>query len=42
VRVIAIDPGDMDTEMHRLAIPDADVSQLARPEDAAQKIVGFI
>jgi NAD(P)-dependent dehydrogenase (short-subunit alcohol dehydrogenase family) len=42
VRVVAIDPGDMDTEMHRLAIPDADVSQLARPEDAAEKIVGFI
>jgi NAD(P)-dependent dehydrogenase (short-subunit alcohol dehydrogenase family) len=42
VRVFAIDPGDMDTEMHRLAIPDADVSQLARPEDAAEKIVGFI
>jgi NAD(P)-dependent dehydrogenase (short-subunit alcohol dehydrogenase family) len=42
VRVYAIDPGDMDTEMHRLAIPDADVSQLARPEDAAEKIVGFI
>jgi len=42
VRVFAIDPGDMDTEMHRLAIPDADVSQLARPEDAAGKIVGFI
>jgi short-subunit dehydrogenase len=39
VRVIAVDPGDMDTEMHRLAIPDADVSQLAQPESVAPKIV---
>jgi NAD(P)-dependent dehydrogenase (short-subunit alcohol dehydrogenase family) len=42
VRVFAVDPGDMDTEMHRLAIPDADVSQLARPEDAAERIVRLI
>src|SRR5204863_521233 len=39
VRVVAVDPGDMDTEMHRLAIPDADVSQLAQPESVAPKIV---
>jgi len=42
VRVYAIDPGDMDTEMHRLAIPDADVSQLARPEDVAPSIVELV
>jgi NAD(P)-dependent dehydrogenase (short-subunit alcohol dehydrogenase family) len=42
VRVVAIDPGDMDTEMHRLAIPDADVSQLARPEDVAPRIVALL
>lgn len=42
VRVVAVDPGDMDTEMHRLAIPDADVSQLARPEDVAPRIAGLI
>ena len=42
VRVFAVDPGDMDTEMHRLAIPDADVSQLARPEDVAPRIVAMM
>ena len=42
VRVLAVDPGDMDTEMHRLAIPDADVSQLARPEDVAPRIVAML
>lgn len=42
VRVLAVDPGDMDTEMHRLAIPDADVSRLARPEDAAERIAGLL
>ena len=42
VRVYAIDPGDMDTEMHRLAIPDADLSQLARPEDVAPSIVELV
>ncbi len=42
VRVIAVDPGDMDTEMHRLAIPDADASQLARPEDVAPRIVALV
>lgn len=39
VRVYAVDPGDMNTEMHRLAIPDADVTQLALPEDVAPSIV---
>ena len=42
VRVFAVDPGDMNTEMHRLAIPDADVSQLARPEDVAPRIVAML
>ena len=42
VRVLAVDPGDMNTEMHRLAIPDADVSQLARPEDVAPRIVAML
>ena len=42
VRVAAVDPGDMDTEMHRLAIPDADISQLARPEDVAPSIVELV
>lgn len=41
VRVLALDPGDMDTEMHRAAIPDADPSQLARPEDVARGMLAL-
>ena len=39
VRFLAIDPGDMDTPLHALAVPDADPSTLKRPEDAAAEIV---
>ncbi|HUQ07951.1 MAG TPA: SDR family oxidoreductase [Kofleriaceae bacterium] len=42
VRVIAVDPGEMDTVMHAAAIPDADPSTLARPADVAAAIVGMI
>ena len=35
----AIDPGDMDTPLHALAVPDADRSTLKRPEDAAAEII---
>ncbi len=39
VRVHAIDPGDMDTAMHRAAIPDADPAELADPERVAEAFV---
>jgi len=42
VRVIAIDPGDMDTPLHALALPGADRSVLKRPESAAREIVDLI
>jgi len=42
VRFFGVDPGDMDTEMHAAAIPDADRTWLARPEDVAQKIAEMI
>ena len=42
VRVIAVDPGDMDTPMHALALPGADPSGLKRPETAAREIVDRI
>jgi NAD(P)-dependent dehydrogenase (short-subunit alcohol dehydrogenase family) len=42
VRVISIDPGDMDTPLHELAVPDADRRTLKRPEDAASEIVDVI
>lgn len=36
VRFLSIDPGDMDTPLHALAVPDADRSALQRPEAAAR------
>ncbi|HEY2706502.1 MAG TPA: SDR family oxidoreductase [Caulobacteraceae bacterium] len=39
VRVLSIDPGDMDTPLHAVAIPDADRTGLKRPEDAAAEII---
>ena len=42
VRVHAIDPGDMDTPLHALAVPDADRSGLKHPRTAAQEIVAFL
>lgn len=42
VRVLSIDPGDMDTPLHLLAIPDADRSKLKLPEVAAREIVDQI
>ena len=41
VRVLSIDPGDMDTPLHAAAVPDADRSALQRPEDAARKLVAL-
>ncbi|MFK7984764.1 MAG: SDR family NAD(P)-dependent oxidoreductase [Sandaracinaceae bacterium] len=35
VRVLSVDPGEMDTRMHALALPDANRNTLARPEDVA-------
>ena len=39
VHVLSVDPGDMDTPMHALAVPDADPSTLKRPEDAARELI---
>ena len=39
VRLLSIDPGDMDTPLHALAIPDADPTTLRRPEDSAAEVV---
>ena len=39
VRVVSVDPGEMDTAMHAAAIPDADPAALARPEDVAAAII---
>ena len=42
IRVISIDPGDMDTPMHALAVPDADRSTLKRPDVAAREVADLI
>lgn len=34
----SLDPGDMDTELHHIAVPDADPSSLKRPEVAAREM----
>ncbi len=39
VRVVSMDPCEMNTEMHRAAIPEADPSTLADPSDVARSIV---
>jgi NAD(P)-dependent dehydrogenase (short-subunit alcohol dehydrogenase family) len=39
VRFLSIDPGDMDTPLHALAIPDADPKSLKRPETSAREII---
>jgi NAD(P)-dependent dehydrogenase (short-subunit alcohol dehydrogenase family) len=42
IRVISVDPGDMDTPLHELALPDADRSSLKNPDQAAAEIVELI
>jgi NAD(P)-dependent dehydrogenase (short-subunit alcohol dehydrogenase family) len=42
VRVLAVDPGEMDTAMHAAAIPDADRAQLASPAQVASKLVAML
>lgn len=39
IRVISLDPGDMDTRLHAAAVPDSDRSELKHPEDAAQELI---
>ena len=39
VTAVSVDPSDMDTEMHRAALPDDDPATLARPEDIAPAFV---
>ncbi|MBB3350482.1 NAD(P)-dependent dehydrogenase (short-subunit alcohol dehydrogenase family) [Rhizobium sp. BK049] len=39
IRFLALDPGDMDTPLHALALPDADPSSLKDPELAAAEIL---
>ena len=42
VRFLSLDPGDMDTPLHALAVPDADPATLKRPELAARELTDAI
>lgn len=42
VRVLSVDPGEMRTQMHADAVPDADPATLADPEDVAGRIVALL
>jgi NAD(P)-dependent dehydrogenase (short-subunit alcohol dehydrogenase family) len=42
VRVLSLDPGDMDTPLHALAVPEADPATLKRPADAARTLIAAV
>jgi NAD(P)-dependent dehydrogenase (short-subunit alcohol dehydrogenase family) len=42
VHFLSLDPGDMDTPLHALAVPDADLATLKRPETAARELADAI
>jgi len=42
IRVHAIDPGDMDTPLHALAVPGADPATLKSPAEAAREVIDLI
>jgi NAD(P)-dependent dehydrogenase (short-subunit alcohol dehydrogenase family) len=42
VHFLSLDPGDMDTPMHTLAVPEADPATLKRPEVAAHELAEAI
>jgi NAD(P)-dependent dehydrogenase (short-subunit alcohol dehydrogenase family) len=42
IRFLSLDPGDMDTPLHALAVPDADPSTLKRPAAAARELADAI
>ncbi len=42
VRFLSVDPGDMDTPLHALAVPDADAATLKQPEDSATELMAII
>jgi len=42
LRILAVDPGEMDTAMHAAAMPEADRTTLQRPADVATRILQMI
>jgi NAD(P)-dependent dehydrogenase (short-subunit alcohol dehydrogenase family) len=42
LKFLSFDPGEMDTQMHAEAMPDADRAALARPEAVAEKLIALM
>jgi NAD(P)-dependent dehydrogenase (short-subunit alcohol dehydrogenase family) len=42
IRFLSLDPGDMDTPLHALAVPEADPATLKNPDDAAREFLTAI
>jgi NAD(P)-dependent dehydrogenase (short-subunit alcohol dehydrogenase family) len=42
VRLLAVDPGEMDTLMHAEAMPEADPSTLTKPEEIAGRVIEML
>jgi NAD(P)-dependent dehydrogenase (short-subunit alcohol dehydrogenase family) len=42
IRLLSLDPGDMDTPLHAVAVPDADPATLKRPEASARELADAI
>ena len=42
IHIVCVDPGDMDTPLHALAVPEADRATLKNPDTAAAEIVELI
>ena len=42
MKFFSVDPGEMDTDMHAQAMPDAEKSSLARPADVARRVARMI
>jgi NAD(P)-dependent dehydrogenase (short-subunit alcohol dehydrogenase family) len=42
VRVLSVDPGEMNTRMHADALPEADRATLADPDDVARRLVELL
>jgi NAD(P)-dependent dehydrogenase (short-subunit alcohol dehydrogenase family) len=42
VRFLSVDPGDMDTSLHAVAMPDADPALLKQPQAAARELADAI
>ena len=42
IAFLSLDPGDMDTPLHAVAVPDADPTELKRPEIAAVELADAV